>query len=132
MKRSPFLLSPTALFLLFFLGYGPWLSSLLTISSLSNLFMLVTPPGTHALLSSSQTFLFLFYWWKSSVQFSHSVMSTPCDPMDCSTPGFPVHQLPELTQTHVHRVGDVIQPSHPLLFPSPPTFNLSQHQDLFQ
>ena len=53
--------------------------------------------------------------------------------MDCSTPGFPVHhQLPELTQTHVHCVGDAIQPSHPLLFPSPPAFNLSQHQDLFQ
>ena len=46
--------------------------------------------------------------------------------MDCSTPGFPVHhQLPELTQTHVHRVGDAIQPSHPLLSPSPPAFNLS-------
>ena len=53
--------------------------------------------------------------------------------MDCSTPGFPVHhQLPELVQTHVHRVGDAIQPSHPLLSPSPPTFNLSQHQGLFQ
>ena len=53
--------------------------------------------------------------------------------MDCSTPGFPVHhQLPELTQTHVHRVGDAIQPSHPLSAPSPPTFNLSQHQGLFQ
>ena len=48
--------------------------------------------------------------------------------MDCSTPGFPVHhQLPELTQTHVHRVGDAIQPSHPLLSPSPPAFSLSQH-----
>ena len=53
--------------------------------------------------------------------------------MDCSTPGFPVHhQLLELTQTHVHRVSDVIQPSHPLSSPSPPTFNLSQHQGLFQ
>ena len=53
--------------------------------------------------------------------------------MDCSTPGFPVHhQLPELAQTHVHPVGDVIQPSHSLLFPSPPAFNLSQHQALFQ
>ena len=53
--------------------------------------------------------------------------------MDCSTPGFPVHhQLLEFTQTHVHRVGDAIQPSHPLSFPSPPTFNLSQHQGLFQ
>ena len=53
--------------------------------------------------------------------------------MDHGTPGLPVHhQLPEFTQTHVHRVGDVIQPSHPLLFPSPPAFNLSQHQGLFQ
>ena len=56
-----------------------------------------------------------------------------CDPMDCSTPGFPVHrQLPELAQTHVHQAGDAIQPSHPLLSPSPPAFNLSQHQGLFQ
>ena len=54
---------------------------------------------------------------------------TLCDPMDCSTPGFPVyHQLLEFTQTHVHWVGDAIQPSHPLSSPSPPTFNLSQHQ----
>ena len=55
-----------------------------------------------------------------------------CDPMDCSTPGLPVHhQLPELTQTHIHLVGDAIQPSHPLLSPSPPAFDLSQHQGLF-
>jgi len=53
--------------------------------------------------------------------------------MDCSTPGFPVHhQLLELTQTHVHRVDDAIQPSHPLSSPSPPTFNLCQHQGHFQ
>ena len=53
--------------------------------------------------------------------------------MDCSMPGFPVHhQLMELTQTLVHRVGDAIQPSHPLSFPSPPAFNLSKHQGLFQ
>ena len=53
--------------------------------------------------------------------------------MDCSTPGFPVHhQLLEFTQTHVHRVSDDIQPSHPLLSLSPPAFNLSQHQGLFQ
>jgi len=53
--------------------------------------------------------------------------------MDCSTPGFPVHhQLPDLAQTHVHRVGDAIQSSHPLLPPSPPAFNLPQHQGLFQ
>ena len=55
------------------------------------------------------------------------------DPIDCSTPGFPVHhELLELGQTHVHRVGDAIQPSHSLLSPSPPAFNLSQHQSLFQ
>ena len=53
--------------------------------------------------------------------------------MDCSMPGFPVyHQLLELTQIHVHQVGDAIQPSHPLSSPSPPAFNLSQHQGLFQ
>ena len=58
---------------------------------------------------------------------------TLCDPLDCSTPGFPVHhQLPELAQTHVHWVSDAIQPSHSLLSPSPPAFNLSQHQCLFQ
>ena len=52
-----------------------------------------------------------------------------CSPMDCSTPGFPVHhQLPELAQTHVHRVSDASQPSHPLVSPSPPALNLSQHQ----
>ena len=58
---------------------------------------------------------------------------TLCNPIDYSRPGFPVHhQLLELAQTHVHWVGDVIQPSHPLLSPSPLAFNLSQHQDLFQ
>ena len=58
---------------------------------------------------------------------------TLCDPMDCSMPGFSVHhQLPEFTQTHVHRVSDAIQPSHPLSYPSPPAPNLSQHQGLFK
>ena len=58
---------------------------------------------------------------------------TLCDPMDCSMPGFPVHnQLLELAQTHVHQVGDAIQTSHPLLSPSHPAFNISQHQGLFQ
>ena len=69
------------------------------------------------------------------IQFSSVAQSclTLCDPMDCSTPGLPVHhQLPELTQTHVHRVGDAIQPSHPLLSPSRPAFSLSQHQGLFK
>ena len=61
------------------------------------------------------------------------VCPTLCDPMDCSTLGFPVHhQLPEFTQTRVHWVGDAIQPPHPLSSPSLPTFNLSQHQGLFQ
>ena len=58
---------------------------------------------------------------------------TLCDPMNRIMPGLPVHhQLPELAQTHVHGVGDAIQPSHPLSSPSPPTFNLSQHQGLFK
>ena len=68
-----------------------------------------------------------------SVQFSSVAQSCPtlCDPIDCSTPGFPVHhQLSESTQTHVHQVGDVIQPSHPLSSPSPPSFNLCQYQGL--
>ena len=62
------------------------------------------------------------------VQFNSVTQSclTLCNPMDCSTPGSPVrHQLPELAQTHVHQVGHVIQPSHPLSSPSPPVFNLS-------
>ena len=69
------------------------------------------------------------------VQFSSVAQLCPtlCDPMACSTPGFPVHhQLPELTQTHVHQVGDAIQPPQPLSSPSPPAFNLSQNQGFFQ
>ena len=58
---------------------------------------------------------------------------TLCGPMHCSTPGLPVHhQFPEPTQTYVHWVSDAIQPSHPLSTPSPPTFNLSQHQGHFK
>ena len=69
-----------------------------------------------------------------SVQFSSVTQSCPilCDPMNCSTPGLPVHhQLPEFTQTHVHRFGDAFQPSHPLSSPSPAP-NPSKHQGLFQ
>ena len=72
---------------------------------------------------------------RRSVQFSSVTQSclTLCDPMNRSTPGLPVHhQLPEFTQTHVHRVSDAIQPSQPLLSPSPPAPNPSQHQSLFQ
>ena len=71
----------------------------------------------------------------SSAQFSSVTQSclTLCHPMNCSTPGLPVqHQLPEFTQTHVHQVGDAIQPSHPLSTPSPPAPNPSQQQSLFQ
>ena len=72
---------------------------------------------------------------QKQIQFSSVTQSCPtlCNPMDCSMPGLPVHhQLPELIQTHIHWVGDAIQPSHPLSAPSPPTFSLSQHQGLFQ
>ena len=69
------------------------------------------------------------HYYHSSVQFSCSVAQFRlCDPMDCSMPGLLVHhQLSEFTQTHVHWVGDTIQSSHPLPFPSPPAFSLSQH-----
>ena len=77
----------------------------------------------------------LFNMLSSSVQFSSVAQLCPtlCDPMNHSMPGLPVHQqLPEFTQIHIHRVGDAIQPSHPLSSPSPPAFNLSQHQGHFQ
>ena len=69
------------------------------------------------------------------IQFSSVAQLCPtlCDPMNLSMPGPPVHhQLPEFTQTHVHRVSDAIQPSHSLSSPSPPAPNPSQHQSLFQ
>ena len=75
------------------------------------------------------------WFWDLSVQFSSVAQSclTLCDPMNHSTPGLPVHhQLPEFTQTHVHRVSDAIQPSHPLSSPSPLAPNPSQHQSLFR
>ena len=74
-------------------------------------------------------------WKKTSVHFSSVAQSCPtlCSSMNHSTPGLPVHhQLPEFTQTHVHRVRDAIQPSHPLSSPSPPAPNPSLHQTLFQ
>ena len=81
----------------------------------------------------------VFFPWRSvevvSVQFSSVAQLCPtlCDPMNRSMPGLLVHhQLPEFTQTHVHQVGDAIQPSQPLLSPSPPAPNPSQHQGLFQ
>ena len=77
----------------------------------------------------------VIYRLSVSVQFSSVAQSCLilCDPMNRSTPGLPVHHhLPEFTQTHVHRVCDAIQPSHPLSSPSPPAPNPSQHQSLFQ
>ena len=77
-------------------------------------------------------YLFLFL---HPLLFSSVVQPYPTlpDPMDCSMPGFPVHhQLLELAQTHVHPVGDAIQPSYPLPSPAHPAFNLSQYQGLFQ
>ena len=69
----------------------------------------------------------------SSLQFSPSVCLTLCDPLDCSTPGLPVHhQLPEITQTHVHWLSDAIQTFHPLSNSSPLAFNLSKHQGLLK
>ena len=69
----------------------------------------------------------------SSVPFRRSVMYDPLPPYCCRMTSFPLHHvLPELAQTHVHRVGNAIQPSHPLSSPSPPAFNISQHQGLFQ
>ena len=77
-------------------------------------------------------------WWGGTTVL-RSVQSVPhscptlCTPMDCSMTDLPVHhQVPESTQTHVHWIGDAIQPSHPLSSPSPPSFNLSQHQSLFK
>ena len=80
-------------------------------------------------------YIFLLIYLSPSVQFSSVAQSclTLCDPMNCSTPGLPVHhQLLEFTQTHVHRVSDATQPSHPLSSPSPPVPHPSQHQGLFQ
>ena len=76
-----------------------------------------------------QFIFFLLHQFSSVTQ----LCPTLCGPMDCRMPGLPVHhQLPVFTQTHVHRVSDAIHPSHPLSFPSPPAFNLSQHQGLFK
>ena len=83
----------------------------------------------------SKWFKYTSYVLYNGVQFSSVTQScsTLCNPMDYTTAGFPVlHQLPAPAQTHLHQVSDAIQPSHPLLSPSPPAFNLSQQQGLFQ
>ena len=106
----------------------------------------ITSYKTSVLLDCLSSFICLFH--VQVVTYTPDLLVTHCsvqfspvaqlclslwDPMDCSTPGLPVHhQFQEFTQTHVHWVSDAIQPSHPLWSPSPPTFNLSQHQGLFQ
>ena len=98
--------------------------SAITVVSSAYLRLLIFLPAI--LMETVRDFVFQF----SSVAQS---CTTLCDPMNCSTPGLPVHhQLPEFTQTHVHRVGDTIQPTHPLSSPSSPASNPSQHQSLFQ
>ena len=111
----------------------------LQLDKLLSAFSIITINSDHcnifvkALYFTRSTLFFIFS--SGSVQLSSVTQSCPtlCDPMDCSTPGLPVHhQLPEFTQTHVHWDSDTIQPSYPLLPPSPPAFNLSQHQGLFR
>ena len=107
-------------------------SSSLIHSSASDILLLI--PSRVFLISVIVLFVSVCLFFNSS-QFSSVAQSclTICDPMNRSSPGLPVHhQLPESTQTHVHWVGDAIQPSHPLSSPSPPAHNPSQHQSLFQ
>ena len=99
------------------------------ILELSHIFQIFTW-AAHFLILSISVLFFFFHFQFSAVIQSCLILG---DPMDCSTPAFPVHhQLPQLAQTHVHRVGDAIQPSHPLSSLSPPAFNLSQPQGLFK
>ena len=107
----------------------PWPGIQSETPALEDGFLTTGPPG-----ESIEIVFFMLVYFRSSVPCSSVTQPCPtlCNPTKCSTPGFPVHyQIPEL-QTHVHRVSDAIQPSHPLLSPSPPAFNLSQHQGLFQ
>ena len=96
-----------------------------------------THTHTHTLVCAVYLWIVYVYKYVYAYMYQFSLVAQSCptlwDPMNCSTPGFSdLHQVPELAQTHVHWVGDAIQPSHPLLSPSSPTFNLSQHQGLFQ
>ena len=116
-----------------------WITLLYTPNQYNIIYQLYSRVGQKRLSSRSSSILQLknvsFSWIYVSVQFSSVAQScpTPCDPVNRSTTGLPVHhQLSEFTQTHVHRVGDAIQPSHPLLSPFPPVPKPSQHQSLFQ
>ena len=97
--------------------------------------ILVCFPQSSLFISSSSLIVIALYIYTFYISFSSvtQLCLTLWDPMDCSTPGLPVHrQLPEVAQTHVHWLGDAIQPPYPLSSPSPLAFNLSQHQSLFQ
>ena len=113
------------------------------VSMLSNLLILFHPllllPSIFPSIRVSSNEMALHHQVAKVLELQHQFSSvtqscpTPCDPMNRSTPGLPVHhQLPEFTQTNPHRVSDAIQPSHPLSSPSPPAPNPSQHQSLFQ
>ena len=115
-----------------------FLFSTLFCMSKGPIFILVTAM-TLSTVPNTRSSLINVSWQHEQIslvlQFSSVAQSCPtlCDPMNCSMPGLPVHyQLLESTQTHAHWVGDAIQPSHPLSFPSPPAPNPSQHQGLFQ
>ena len=96
-------------------------------------FLVTLPQDRKWGLSCRSTTWSVHRWKKSQLSSVAQSCPTLCDPMDCSRPGFPVHhQFPEFTQSHVHWVGDAIQPSHPLLSCSPPAFNLPQHQGLYK
>ena len=115
--------------------YTPEFPSLSTISILNGVILCCKELSVPFLLYCKICSNMSSFYPLSSVQFSSVAQSCPtlCDPMNCSTWGLPVHhQLPEFTQTHVHWVGDAIQPSHPLSSPSPPAPNPSQHRSLFQ
>ena len=89
-------------------------------------------PHTNSVTQNSLRVLIHFLWFFCCCSVAQLFL-TLCNPIDCCTPGFPVlHHLPELAQTHVHWVGDAIQPPHPVSSPSPPAFYISQHQGLFQ
>ena len=92
-------------------------------------------PFSNIQISGKINWYLFFQWLYFILQFSSVAQSCPtlCDPMDCNMPGLPIHhQLLEFTQTHIHWVGDAIQPSHLLSSPSPLALNLSLHQGLFQ
>ena len=112
-------------------SYLPTPSTSLSFTSLTLTSLVPIPPCTPTKKQQSTKGINILI--SQSVSSATQSYPTLCDPMNRSTPGLPVHyQLPEFTQTHVHRVGDAIQPSHPLSSPSLPAPNLSQHQGLFQ